>query len=316
MASKPTDVLVVGELNVDLILDRLDAFPEFGKEVLARRMLLTLGSSSAIFASNLSVLGSRVSFCGRVGNDSFAGKIITDLSAKGVATGHIIHSDTADTGITVALNAANDRAMVTYPGAMEELTASDVTDEMLDNARHLHISSVFLQPGLRPGLIDLFRRARQKGLTTSLDPQWDPAGKWDLDMKVLLQSVDLFLPNLEELKHLVRRPSLEECLSEIGDASGIVVVKNGLEGAMLRQGNTLLRQPAFLNEEVADAIGAGDSFNAGFIHRFIQGSSLEACLISGALCGAINTTRNGGTTAFTDHDAVQRLAMEKFNTRL
>ena len=75
LPDKKTDVLVVGELNVDLILDRLEKFPELGKEVIANHMLLTLGSSSAIFASNLSVLGSRVSFCGRVGRDSFADKI-------------------------------------------------------------------------------------------------------------------------------------------------------------------------------------------------------------------------------------------------
>jgi sugar/nucleoside kinase (ribokinase family) len=51
------DILVVGELNVDLILDDIEKFPEVGKEVLAQKMTLTLGSSSAIFASNISALG-------------------------------------------------------------------------------------------------------------------------------------------------------------------------------------------------------------------------------------------------------------------
>jgi len=54
---KRFDVLVVGELNVDLILDGLGTFPEVGKEVLANKMNLVLGSSSAIFASNISSLG-------------------------------------------------------------------------------------------------------------------------------------------------------------------------------------------------------------------------------------------------------------------
>lgn len=316
LSNKKTDVLVAGELNIDLIMDRLDAFPQLGKEIIAHRMLITLGSSSAIFASNLSVLGTRVAFCGRVGRDSFAARILTDLAARGVDTTSIIQSDSADTGLTVALSATEDRAMVTYPGAMSEFSAADITDELLDSAKHLHVSSVFLQPALKPDLITLFRRARHKGLTTSLDPQWDPAEQWDLDLHRLLPLVDVFLPNAEELKRLARKDSLKECLLSLVDSSNTIVVKNGNEGALLQQGTTYLLQPAFLNKEVADAIGAGDSFNAGFLHRFVKGASLEECMAHGALCGAINTTQNGGTTAFSNYTMVKQLALEKFNVAI
>jgi len=271
---------------------------------------------SAIFASNLSVLGTYVSFCGRIGRDNFGDKILADLASKGVNVDHVIKSSSADTGITIALNAADNRAMVTYPGAMNELSADDVTDEMLDAASHLHVSSVFMQPALKPGLKDLLRRARQKGLTTSVDPQWDPAEKWAFGVESLLPEINVFLPNLEELKHITGRASVKDCLDSIKDIADIVVVKKGNEGATLQKGNALLRQPAFVNTEVADAIGAGDSFNAGFIHRFVQGNPLGECMAFGALCGAINTTHHGGTTAFGNYDMVNRLAMEKFNTRL
>ncbi|MEP6951356.1 MAG: carbohydrate kinase family protein, partial [Ginsengibacter sp.] len=70
-ALKKFDVIVVGELNVDLILNQIESFPEIGKEKLADNMILTLGSSSAIFASNLSALGMRVSFVAKIGNDIF-----------------------------------------------------------------------------------------------------------------------------------------------------------------------------------------------------------------------------------------------------
>ena len=70
--------------------------------------------------------------------------------------------------------------MVTYPGAMNELKQNDITDEMLKQSQHLHVSSVFLQPALKPGLVDLFKRAKKFGLTTSLDPQWDPCRKMGL----------------------------------------------------------------------------------------------------------------------------------------
>ena len=68
---KQFDVLVIGELNVDIILHNIDNFPEVGKEVLAQQMTLTLGSSSAIFASNISSLGASVAFLGKIGNDEF-----------------------------------------------------------------------------------------------------------------------------------------------------------------------------------------------------------------------------------------------------
>ena len=69
---KEFDVLVVGELNVDIILDRINGFPEIGKEILSEKLTVTLGSSSAIFASNLSTLGAKVAFLGKIGKDSHA----------------------------------------------------------------------------------------------------------------------------------------------------------------------------------------------------------------------------------------------------
>lgn len=315
MAKKKFDVLVVGELNVDLILNQLDRFPEVGREIIAHQMLLTLGSSSAIFASNLSVLGSRVAFCGRVGRDNFGDKIIHDLAAKNVDTSPIIRSDTSDTGITVALNVGEDRAMVTYPGAMNELRPEDVTDDLLLQAAHLHVSSVFLQPSLKPGLAGLFKRARRLGLTTSLDPQWDPAEKWDLALKEYLPYLDIFMPNIGELTNLVGASSLQDCIAAWEDTPQYLVIKQGNDGASLWHEQVLLSQPAFLNTAVVDAVGAGDSFNAGFIHQFLRGASKKACLEFGALCGAVNTTAAGGTTAFTDQETFRRTALEKFNYR-
>jgi sugar/nucleoside kinase (ribokinase family) len=313
VTDKKFDVLVAGELNVDLILNGLEKFPEVGKEILAEKMLITLGSSSAIFASNLSTLGSRVAFCGCIGKDSFAEKILEDLSKKNVNCSYIIRSETSDTGVTVALNVNEDRAMVTYPGAMNELKSSDITDNMLSSASHLHVSSIFLQPALKPGLTDLFRRARTLGLTTSLDPQWDPAESWECDLQELLPYVNVFLPNIEELKNLTGQISIDKALASIQKTADTIVIKNGNTGAMLRNHIEFLDQPSFLNSDVVDAIGAGDSFNAGFIHQFINDNTPAACLEFGALCGAINTTESGGTTAFADLNTVRRIALKKFN---
>lgn len=307
------DVLVVGELNVDVILNQIDGFPEIGKEKIAKDFTVTLGSSSAIFASNLSTLGARVAFLGKIGKDNFGDLIINSLEKKGVDTEFVIRSDHYQTGSTIVLNYDLDRAMVTYPGAMEHLNARDVRDDILSEARHLHVSSAFLQPALKKDIVQLFHRAKEFGLTTSLDPQWDPAEQWDLDLKHLLPYVDVFMPNRKELMLLTGTKTVEEGIGKLKDFANVLAVKDGENGAVLyHDGNTTIK-PAFLNQDVADAIGAGDSFDAGFISQFIQGKLLSECLEFGNLTGAINTTHSGGTSAFETMDQVKNIAKERFS---
>ncbi len=311
--TKRYDVIVVGELNVDLILNQVEKFPVVGKEVLASQMTLTLGSSSAIFASNLNTLGSPVTYIGKLGQDNFGDHIVNALRGKGVDTGNIIFSISEATGASIILNFMEDRAMVTYPGAMSNLTIHDITDEALLSAKHLHVSSVFLQLGLKPDLVQLFKRAKDLGLTTSMDPQWDPAEVWDLPLSELLPYVDVFMPNGTELKALTKTYDLDTAIQSINKLGNIIVIKDGNKGAYLCEGETVVYQPAFLNTKVVDSIGAGDSFDAGFIHCFVQGQPGKACLEFGAVMGAVNTTRSGGTGAFEKVALVKEIAQSSFN---
>jgi sugar/nucleoside kinase (ribokinase family) len=312
---KELDVIVVGELNVDIILNRIDRFPEIGKEILAGSLDLTLGSSSAIFASNLSSLGSRVAFIGKIGKDGFATTVLDSLQSKKVYTSRILTSGSLKTGATIVLNFDQDRAMVTYPGAMEDLKLEDIDWEFLTTARHLHFSSIFLQPGIRNDLPLLFSKAKSLGLTTSLDPQWDPAEKWDVNLADLLPQIDIFMPNLTEFLLLTGTSSLGEGIRQIKQFAPklTLVVKNGTNGAFGWDGGEILHQPAFLNENVVDCIGAGDSFNAGFIHKFTSGASFSQCLEYGALTGAVSTTKAGGTGAFANPEITRELATGFFN---
>lgn len=310
------DVLVVGELNVDLIFNQIARFPVIGKEVLANALTITLGSSSAIFASNLSTLGSTVAFIGKLGKDDFGNHIISRLDAKGVDTQNIVRTDRFSTGVTIVLNFNEDRANVTYPGAMHHLTLKDITETTLRNAKHLHISSLFLQDGLRKDIVNLFRKAKDLGLTTSIDPQWDPAERWEIELENLLPLVDVFMPNATELMAITQTSNLDNALDVMKEFQTTSVVKNGSDGAYLWDGQVLHHQPAFLNLDVVDSIGAGDSFDAGFIHAFIQKRNLKDCLEFGALMGAINTTSAGGTGAFDTLDVVKSIAQSTFNYSL
>jgi sugar/nucleoside kinase (ribokinase family) len=309
---RSNDVIVVGELNVDLILNQVESFPENGKEKLADEMLFTLGSSSAIFASNLSSLGVKVSFVGKIGSDFFGSYCKDRLMEKGVDTSLLIQSSDLKTGATVVINFGEDRAMVTHQGAMKHLAIDDITPEMLSTAKHLHFSSYYLQPGFKNKLDVLFQMAKEAGVTTSLDMQWDPAEKWDFDFKKVLPNVDIFLPNESELLYLTGCNSIEAAIHAIREYANIVIVKQGKRGSLLCYNDKIIHSNSFLNDKVVDAIGAGDSFNAGFIFKFIQGLAPEDCHVFGNLIGAISTTAAGGTTAFQNYEATMRIAKEKF----
>jgi sugar/nucleoside kinase (ribokinase family) len=310
--NKEFDVIVVGELNVDLILNELERFPEIGKEILARQMTLTLGSSAAIFASNISSLGAKVAFIGKIGIDKFGEVVLESLQNNGVDVSMIKRDENYGTGATIILNVEEDRANTTYPGAMDFLTIHDISENDLKKAKHLHFSSFFLQPGLRKDVGKLFRTAQELGLTTSFDMQWDPLEEWDLDIEDILPNVNVFLPNENELIYLSGKNDLEKAIGFINKYTDILAIKRGNQGSIVCCGDEIINLPAFLNKTVVDAIGAGDSFNAGFIYKYILGKSIRECQEFGNLTGAMSTTAAGGTAAFRDYEAFRKKAQDIF----
>ncbi len=310
---KKFDVLVVGELNVDIILNDIHGFPEVGKEIIAQDLNMTLGSSSAIFASNLSALGANVAFVGKVGKDSFSDFVKDSLKEKMVNTDGVISSNEYKTGLTMVMNYGTERANVTFPGAMEHLFENDINKDILVHSKHLHLSSIFLQTGLKKDIVALFKKAKKLGLTTSMDPQWDPTEKWDLNLSELLPYIDVFLPNTVEICKLTGDNDIFSALDKLKPYANIVVIKDGENGAHLWDTNKLITKPAHLNDNIVDCIGAGDSFDAGFICQFIKGRDLEYCMEIGNITGAINTTASGGTKAFANTESIKEIAKKKFS---
>lgn len=302
--SQQFDVLVVGELNADLLLFGIDQPPVLGKEILAERMTLTMGSSSAIFAVNLASLGANVAFAGRLGDDAFGQLVLESLKKGGVDTSNIIVDPEQDTGVTAILGWGGDRAMVTHKGAMDFLVERDITDEMLASAKHLHVSSFYLQDGLRPGCEALFERAQAAGMTTSLDTQWDPAETWKT-VKDVLPHTDIFLPNDAEALGISGESTLEASLDQLHRRGMTLAVKAGSEGARLRtsDGNDLSVQPHGVTE--VDAVGAGDTFDAGFIYARLRGIGDEEALRFANAVAAHSVTAAGGTAALADKTATR-----------
>lgn len=307
---KNKKLLVVGELNVDLILNDIRGFPKIGNETLAGEMDFTLGSSAAIMASNISAMGRDTTFCGKIGHDKFGDFVKDELQKKKVSTRFISTSKALKTGITVVMNYEQDCANLTFCGAMEALDIEDIPWEELEEYDHFHFSNFFLQKGMQKDITEIFKKMKEAGLSTSLDLQVDPDDKWDFNYKNTLPFVDIFLPNYNELLSLCKKTDLNAAITHIRDYTNVLVIKMGDDGARLITGKQEYRQGSFLNRDFKDAVGAGDSFNAGFIHKYLNAASWESCLKYANLMGSLNTTRVGGTAAFTSADEIRKKADE------
>ncbi len=294
MTSREFDILVAGEINPDLVL-RGDILPDFGQvEKLVDSADLTVGSSSAIFACGAARLGLKVAFIGVCGDDLFGAYMLDEMAGRGVDTTQVIIREDGQTGLSVILARGGDRAILTHLGLIPSLTAADIPPGLLQKARHLHVASYFLQTGLQPGLNGLFRQAHQFGLTTSLDTNWDPAEKWQ-GFDSLLGQVDVFLPNENEARSITGQDDLPAAMLVLAEKSTLAAVKCGAKGAWLRKGDTGIQVPA-LKVEVVDTVGAGDSFDAGFLYGYLNGWELKKTLALAAVCGSLSTRAAGGVS--------------------
>ena len=299
MTQKRFDVCVIGELNPDLILTG-DVVPEFNQtEKLVNQATLVIGSSSAIFACGAARLGLRVAFAGKVGQDEFGEFMRHSLEDAGIDTSAIITDTSLKTGLSVILSTGTDRAILTFPGTIPQLHSDEIDPAWITQARHLHIGSYYLQDALRPGLPELFILARQAGLSTSLDPNYDPSENWDGELVNLLSKIDIFMPNMKECCAIARSPDLDRAAEYFLQHVGQVAVKMGAAGALARQGDSITRVPA-LPTDIVDTVGAGDSFDAGFIYGFLHGWDLLRTLQMATVCGSLSTRKAGGTAAQPD----------------
>jgi len=294
------DVTIAGELNLDLILYGLPEQLPPERELLADGMMLTLGSSSAIVAHNLAALGSRVGFQSRIGDDPL-GQIALDRLREGGVDVSLVRRvpGSTTTGLTVILHHEQWRNILTYPGTIAELTWGDLDLNYLADSRHFHFSSYYLQRALMPRVTELFQRLKSKGLTISLDTNDDPEDRWQSGLQEVLSYVDVLLPNEREACKIAGTENAEAAIAKLATLVPLVVIKRGRRGSLAQRGK---ERVVSQSKEVVpvDTVGAGDSFDAGFLHEYVRGSDLPTCLASGNLAGAFSTTRPGGTEAFRD----------------
>jgi len=294
--SEPVDLLVLGDANPDLVLTG-DVDPAFGQaERLVDEAHLTVGGSGAIVATGAARLGLRVGFCGVVGDDPFGRFLHDELDRRGVDVGGLLLDAARPTGVTVVLARPTDRAILTHAGTIADLRTDLIDPARLERARHVHVSSYFLQQSLAPELPALFERVRAGGATTSVDPNWDPSGRWDGGLRDLLGHIDVFLPNATEATRIAGIDELDDAVLALAERAGVVVAKAGAGGALAAHGERLVRAAAPAIEAL-DTTGAGDAFDAGYLTSMLAGDPLERSLAIANACGALSTRALGGVDA-------------------
>ncbi len=317
------DLLVLGDCNPDVVMYGGSVEPTFGQaERLVERGGLTIGGSGAITACGAARLGLRTALVAVLGDDRLGRLTLEMVGARGVDTSRCIVED-RPTGVTVVLSTGIDRAILTAPGTVAALRSDAVAADLVRAARHVHVSSYYLQPGMWAGLPDLLAAARVGGATTSLDPNWDPSDRWNGELARTLAAVDFFLPNEEEVRRIARAFGGSEegsdpaiAARDIAARTGATVaVKLGPHGALLRapesDAEEIRAAPFPIAEAYLEATGAGDSFDAGFLTGVLAGWTLPEALQLACVCGALSTRALGGT----DGQPTMQEALEAMGAR-
>lgn len=303
---KTFDVVVVGEINADLILSG-NIEPEFGQvEKIIGDANLSMGSSAVIFASGAAKLGLRTAFIGVVGDDILGRFMLAEMKTRSINVESVKIDPELKTGLSVILTKENDRSILTYLGSIPELRLADIDFETISKSAHLHLTSYFMLDKLKPDVKKLFMKARDFGLTISVDTNYDPKETWNEGINDILPLADIFLPNETEIVAISKQKNLNRAIEIINNRTPVVVVKIGKDGAIGKKKGSKPIVIDALEMEVIDTVGAGDSFDAGFIYGYLKGLSFEDSVKVATICGSLSTRKAGGTSAQADWEEVKK----------
>lgn len=283
------DVIAAGEIYIDLVMSGFDHTPAPGEEAFARKFRREAGGGPVITALGLARLGRSTGIAGAVGEEDGAW-LIERLDRGGVDVSRMQCIPDEFTATTFVITDASDRTFYTYAGANRKFQAQ------IEGARHLHWAA--------PVDCFAFERARATGMTISLDIGF--AGS-DSSALRALPLVDLFFPNEVEGRRMTGESDPESILRafERAGARGVVLKLGARGAATLVDGRLLHVDPPVVTP--LDTTGAGDCFNAGFLHAWLAGKSPEECLRLGNICGALSTRALGGVEGFPSREEIDRL---------
>lgn len=257
-----------------------------------------LGGNAGSTSYTLGKLGIPTFVVTLAGRDAEAAAVMARLESAGVDTSRVMRTD-APTSVAISLvNRAGERALLYQLGA----SAEEFHSFPIAGAAHFHLAAVFRMKHLRRAAPDVLRRARELGMTTSIDTQWDTEDEWMRVLAPSLPSTDLLFVNEDEARMLTGHSDPETAARTLRDAGAkTVCIKLGPRGCAVFADNLRFTSPGFPVEAI-DSTGAGDCFSAAYIAA-LQRNRLhqEAARIANAV-GALSVQQLGATAGVLDWD--------------
>ncbi len=286
-------ILCAGNLVYDILVRTVDS-PRFGATTWVDSIEQSLGGNASNTSYALGLLGTPVQVLGSVGHDDFGDRVLAKLTDVGVDVG-LVERSTAPTATGVALVDSNgERCLLLRPGASREALSAPI--EFPSAACHLHLANPFGLAAMRPIAAENLRRAKQAGLTTSIDAAWDPMGEWLKMLGPCLPHTDLLLVNRDEARMLSGCDRPETAAAFLRNRGvPVVVVKLGERGCAVFSPNGPIEASSFAVEAV-DTTGAGDCFAAGFLAALYRGADYAKAARFANAVGALSVERLGSVT--------------------
>jgi len=287
--------LVIGDLNIDLVLNELKGFPELGKEIVARNHFIDIGGSGGIFSAVLSELGINTYIISKISNDFLGQFLISKLKDFGVNIDKLVIKEIDETGITINLSYKKDKYQISSLNLVSSLNANEVMFENIEDIGHVHFSSYYMMKNLKADYVKLINniKSNYKNITFSLDTNDDPENKWGEEIYRILGNIDIFLVNKREAIQITKESNIKYALNKLSRVIKTVVIKLGSEGYIAKDGENYYSGEQ-LSVNFKDSTGAGDNFDAGFIYGYINNLNIQESLKIANICGAKSVEYLGG----------------------
>lgn len=257
------DAIVAGHICLDIIpelsgsaQERFEATLQPGRLVVVGAVTYCTGGPVSNTGLALARLGIHTQLMGKVGEDLFGRAIRDYLRAYGAELAEAMVVDpAAHTSYTIVISPPGvDRIFLHHPGANDTFGAEDIRYELLADSRLFHFGypplmrRMYEDGGLQ--LVEVFRRAREMGVSTSLDMALpdpsSPAGRvdWGAILRAVLPYVDLFLPSIEEILFMLRPQTYRALCAEAGGLDFLAFVRpellSGLGEELLGMGTRIV----------------------------------------------------------------------------
>lgn len=272
----------------------------------------TLGGSAVNFAKLCVVLGLDTAFVGKRGSDKLGDVMVQLFEDSGIEP-NLMVDDAVQTNISFNMINSEGKSIMAIAGtANQALTSSEVTaavDALLPESSCLYIGGCFKQIHLLDSYLQLTKDARANKVITILDHgRLSQAVTDEQKQKVrrLASLVDYYLPSRDEFLQLWGMGTIAEGLKNPLLSRPITIIKDGANGAWVLQNGEPKLITGFKVEPI-NTIGAGDSFNAGFIAAKLQGLGLSESVKFACATAALKISNNTLPTA----NAVKTLVASK-----